>query len=232
MNRRNVLFTLIASLSASLLYAGQASEAQAVEMKASDGMKVTGTLYGTSHTALILCHGRGYLTGADSFAQECRLLQARGLMCLAINFRGYPAKAPPDLPGMELDVLAAFDLLARRGARSIYLLGSSMGGVAVYKALEELKARPRFAGFIILSASYPRVCRRVGGRKLFVVAEDDRALYPKVLATFIEAGSPKQAVVFRKGGHGQALLKTHREELLDLIALLASRPPAKTTNGP
>ena len=230
--KSGAVLALIVLLRSAMLLAGEPAEAQAVEIKTSDGKTIGGKLYGKGETALVLCHGRAYLTGADSLADECRALAARGLACLAISFRGYPADEPPDLPDQELDVLAAFDYLAAQGAKSIYVLGASMGGLATLKALKKLSAKPQFAGIVIISAFYPRVCRGIGGRKLFVVSEDDRGLYPKVLATFVEAGTPKQAVVFETGGHGQELFKSHRDELLDLIALLAARPANQATDEP
>jgi len=201
-------------------WAGEGQAWEAVEMATSDGRTATGKLYGSGETAIVLCHGRMYLKGAGSFSKECEALEERGLMCLALNFRGYPGVQPPDLTGNEFDVVAAFDCAVKRGARRVFLLGSSMGGVAVYKALATLKDKPQFAGFVILSAFYPRVTRGVGGRKLFVVAQDDRGIYPKMLATFVEAGAPKQVIVFPKGGHGQKLFEAYRKELIDLIELL------------
>ena len=202
-----------------LLVAGAlaAQDPTPVRTTASDGRAVTGKLYGQSDTALVLCHGRMYTTGADSFADECRALSAKGVMCLALNFRGYPAERPAMLPGQALDVVAAVDYLAGRGAKRICVLGSSMGGFAALEALGSLSAKPQFHGLIVLSAFDDQACRRATCRKLFVVAQDDRRLWPKVLAMFIKAAAPKNCIVFDTGGHGQQLFKTHRQELLEQI---------------
>ena len=208
---RTVLVVVCAA-GASLAQEGAA--AQLVEMTASDGKAITGKLYGQSDIALVLCHGRRYTTGADSYADECRDLQAKGIMCLALSFRGYPSDSPPMLPGQELDVVAAVDALVERGAKSIYVLGSSMGGFAALDALRNLCAKPQFKGVIVLSAFLSQGRVAAPCRKLFVVAEDDRRLWPKVMAMFIKSAAPKQAVVFKTGGHGQQLFETHRDELM------------------
>jgi len=199
-------------------------EAEPVKISTPDGQIIAGKLYGKAPTALILCHGRAYTDGADSFADEARALQARGLMCLAISFRGYPTTAPRDLPSRELDVVGACDFLVNRGARRIFVLGSSMGGSAALKALKALSAKPQFAGILILSAFDSEAVQGIAAPKLFVVAYDDRRVYAKMMAMFIVAAPPKQAVVFEKGGHGQALLKSHRRDLFDRIAQFTAAP--------
>jgi len=127
------------------------------------------------------------------------------------------------MEGQDLDILAAFDHLAGLGAKRIYVLGSSMGGFAALKALKPLSEKPQFAGIIILSAFSQESIRGIGGRKLFVVAEDDRIL-TNLLRTFIRATGPKHCTVFHRGGHGQALFKTHRDELLEQIRLFVATP--------
>lgn len=222
MRHATALCGLVAVLAASSLCAQETKDGQPVEMKASDGTAITGKLYGKGPTALVLCHGRAYTKGAESFAEEARWLASKGLMCLALSFRGYPGDTPAaTMAGQDLDIVAAFDHVVGLGARRIYVLGSSMGGFATFKALAALGEKPQFAGIIILSAFHPQVTGREPGRKLFVVAEDDRRLYPKVMVTFIKTASPKQAIVFKKGGHGQQLFKTHAKELLEAIRLFA-----------
>ena len=205
---------LVVVCAAGVSLAQEPAPAQLVEMTASDGKAITGKLYGQSETALVLCHGRRYTTGAASFADECRDLQAKGIMCLAISFRGYPSDSPPMLRGQELDVVAAVDALVERGAKNVYVLGSSMGGFAALDALKALSAKPQFRGVVILSAFQSQGRVTASCRKLFVVAEDDRRLWPKVMAMFRKAAAPKQAIVFRTGGHGQQLFETRRDELM------------------
>jgi acetyl esterase/lipase len=213
---------------AASLLAAETDTAERVQMRASDGHALTGKLYGKSETALVLCHGRKYVKGAESFAAECKRLQARGIMCLALNFRGYPSDVPPVLPGQELDVLAAVDCLFERGAKRVCVLGSSMGGFVALKVLKDLQARKPFAGIILLSAFDTRACRDASCRKLFVIAEDDVAHYAQWTSAFREAPEPKQKLVFKDGGHGQEMFKAHGEELTGKICEFVLGKDAKT----
>ena len=196
-----------------------AGEAERVEFEASDGTKLSGLAAGQGETGLLLCHGRGYVTGGKSFEKEYQQFAAQGIACLALNFRGYPAKSPPMPTNLDRDVLAGFQALVERGAKRVVVLGSSMGGFAVLQAIDELSRRPQYAGMVILSAYHPEACRGVPGPKLFFVSEDDGNFYAKTVVTCIKAAAPKQLIVFKIGGHGQTLFKTHRQEVLDRISL-------------
>jgi len=223
MRHAMVLFAAISVLVPATVRAGEATNGTPVAFKASDDTELTGILYGKGTTALVLCHGRAYTKGAASFADEARWLASKGLMVLALNFRGYPADDPTDtFEGQELDVAAAFDHVAKLGAKRIYLLGSSMGGFAALKALPALDTKPQYAGIIVLSAFARLVAGDEPGRKLFVVARNDWQFYPKTMVTLIRIGAPKQAIVFKKGGHGQQLFKSHRKELLEAIRLFVT----------
>jgi len=188
-----------------------------VQLKTSDEKTVQALLFGKGETGLILCHGRRYFAGGETYRDQCEYLQEKGLRCLALSFRGYPSKAPPNLPGREHDIEAAFDHLVKVGARRVYVLGSSMGGFAVLDALELLRKKPQLSGIIIVSAYHPTACRTSKIPKLFVAAEDDQTFYPKVLATHRHASDPKLLITYPKGGHGQMLFKSHGEDLLEKI---------------
>jgi len=223
MKRLAALLTLLVMTPATLPGA-ETNNVGWVQMKASDGHTLTGRLYGKSETALVLCHGRKYVNGAESFAAECKRFQARGIMCLALNFRGYPCDVLPVLPGQGLDVLAAVDYLIERGVKRVCVLGSSMGGTAALKVLKELQARKPFAGIILLSAFDPRACRDAPCRKLFVIAQDDFAYYAQWTSAFREASEPKQQLVLKDGGHGQEMFKARGDELIERISEFVLSP--------
>lgn len=191
---------------------------QPVQIKTADGKTITAKLYGDGKTALILCHGRSYRNGGESFAEQCRHFQQKEIACLAIDFRGYPSESLPDVTGLEQDVIAAFDFLVQRGGERIYILGSSMGGSATLDALRTLDGRKQLAGIIIISAADPEACARARCRKLFIVAENDPAgSFAGVKAMHASASEPKQLVTFEIGGHGQSLFKSRGTEMLNAI---------------
>lgn len=204
--------------SANLLAAEPQPPIERVECKAADGTIITAQLYGEGKTALILCHGRGYKSGGESFAEQCLYFQQKGIASLALNFRGYPAESPPDLSGKELDVIAAFDFLVQRGANRIFVLGSSMGGFASLAALQKLETKPQLAGVIIISAYDAPACTRAQCRKLFLVAETDTSSYQGVKATYASAAEPKTLLAFPDGGHGQSLFRSRGEEMRKAIS--------------
>jgi len=217
----------VPTLLALFLGAAPAGEPRSVEMTTADGKRITGVLYGSGETAVVLCHGQMYLDGAKSFARQCRELSARGLMCLAISFRGYPAARPPDLPGLENDVVAGFDLVVSRGAKRVFVLGSSMGGLAALKAAATLGKREEFAGLIVVSAFDTVAIKSVRAPKLLIVAYDDRRIYTKMMAMLFVAPPPKEAVVFARGGHGQRLFEAHPKHAIEVIHNFIARHAAE-----
>lgn len=187
-------------------------------MKTSDGKQIQGLLFGESTTAIILCHGKGYKTGAKSFQKECEYLEKKKILCLALSFRGYPSDAPQNLRGREKDIIAAFDYLVKeKQAKNIFILGSSMGGFITFSALPLLEKRPEYRGAIILSAYRSKSYKSSSKPKLFIVAKDDKSYYPKVLSAFSKANTPKQMIAYSRGGHGQSLFNSHKEEILEQI---------------
>ena len=92
-----------------------------------------------------------------------------------------------------------------------------MGGFVLLNVLTELEKEEAFAGAIILSAYNPITVRTSTKPKLFFVAKDDRNFYPKVMDCVVKAGTPKQLNAFTKGGHGQSLFNSHREEVFSQI---------------
>ena len=79
-----------------------------VSLRAADGTGLKGLLFGEGETALVLCHGRGYKTGAESFRKEAQFFAEKGVLCLALSFRGYPSVNPTNLKGKEQDKKRAF----------------------------------------------------------------------------------------------------------------------------
>ncbi len=227
MSRRFIGVMMVGAVTALLALSARAEES--ISISAADGKAISGLLYGTGETALILCHGRGYKTGAASFKEQCVYLKSKGMMCLALSFRGYPSESPPTLANRELDILAAVDFLVRRGAKRVFVLGSSMGGFVALKALQRLEEKESFAGLIIVSAYDATACASSSTPKLFIAAEDDKAYYAGVMATFEKAACPKQMIAYRVGGHGQSIFNVHGQASLEQI--LAFTGVANRKNG-
>ena len=81
----------------------------------------------------MLAHGGRF--NKESWEKQARALAAAGFRALAIDFRGYgqsrgPGQADPLSAPLHLDVLAAVRYLRKTGAKSVSVVGGSMGGSA------------------------------------------------------------------------------------------------------
>lgn len=77
--------------------------------------------------------GHGFRKGA--WRGLAAHLQDWGWSAIALNFRGYGASEQGDAASIEQDLLAAIAFARARHAKPLVLLGASMGGAIVLKAL-------------------------------------------------------------------------------------------------
>ena len=120
---------------------GEEDEGRKVAFQAEDGTKLLGRLWGEGEVGVVLAHGFSELTGQDDWLPFSAVLAARGYHVLTFNFRGFCSADGCSGRQMELgnnwlDVVAATRLLEGRGAKRIFLIGGSMGGIAVFRAAE------------------------------------------------------------------------------------------------
>ncbi len=125
------------------LVAGTAAAQETISFPTEDGGVVFADLYGSGTKAVVLAHGGQF--NKQSWAPQALALQAAGFRVLAIDFRGYGKshgpgdKDPMDAP-LEKDVLAAVRYLYQSGAKSVSVVGGSMGGSAAGDA--SIDSRP------------------------------------------------------------------------------------------
>ena len=120
---------------------GEEDEGRKVAFQAEDGTKLRGRLWGEGVVGVVLAHGFSEFTGQDDWLPFPGVLAAQGYHVLTFNFRGFCSADGCSGRRMELgsnwvDVIAATKLLASRGAKRIFLIGGSMGGIAVFRAAE------------------------------------------------------------------------------------------------
>src|SRR3989454_12001167 len=102
-----------------------------VSFPTEDGGVVYADLYGKGERGLVLAHGGRF--NKESWEKQARTLASAGVRVLALDFRGYGKShgpgdsAPMDAP-LHLDVLAAVRYLRKTGAKSVSVVGGSMGG--------------------------------------------------------------------------------------------------------
>ena len=196
---------------------GARQRASQLTFRAEDGVSVSGETYGSGRRAVVLVPG-GHGVG-ETWAVQAERLARAGFLVLAMDYRGRgrAAAAAPDDAKTHLDVIGAVRRLRATGARSVAVVGASWGGWAAGTAAV---AAPGLIDRLVLLAHSPfDHPDRLGGRKLFVVARDDRdgAGRPRLEAIREQhdrAPPPRQLVVLEGAAHAQFLFLTRQSERL------------------
>jgi dienelactone hydrolase len=134
---------------------GEEDQGKKVTFRAEDGTKLLGRVWGEGEVGVVIAHGHSPLTGQDDWLPFPGVLAAQGYHVLTFNFRGFcsddgcsrPLRI--ELGNNWLDVVAATGFLEARGAKRVFLIGGSMGGIAVFRAAET--APEGVAGIVSIS---------------------------------------------------------------------------------
>jgi len=118
---------------AAVLLAGAAEPPERVTFRTQDGGLVYADMYGKGDRGVVLAHGGRF--NKESWALQARTLAKAGFRVLAFDFRGYgqsrgPGQSQPMGAPLHLDVLAAVRCLRKMGAKTVSVVGGSMGGGA------------------------------------------------------------------------------------------------------
>ena len=110
-----------------------------VRFFAADGVELVGRLSGTGDVGVILAHGFSHGTAQEGWLRFVPALVSRGYTVLTFNFRGFCdsegcSERPSQLGKNWRDAMAAVAFMETRGAKKIFLIGASMGGLAVLRA--------------------------------------------------------------------------------------------------
>ncbi len=214
-------FLVAASVAATPAPLPAPAPARTVSFPTSDGGVVFADAYGEGDRAVVLAHGGRF--DKDSWALQARTLAAKGFRVLAIDFRGYgsskgPGAEDPLAAPLHLDVLAAVRYLHRNGAKSVSVVGGSMGGSAAADAA--VRAEPgEIDRLVLLASPGGRDPAKLKGRKLFIVGRDDpgpggKPRLVRIRADFEKAPEPKELVILDGSAHAQYLFATDQGERL------------------
>jgi pimeloyl-ACP methyl ester carboxylesterase len=205
---------------AAIALAGLVMAQTPVSFPAQDGGMVFADLYGSGPLAVVLVHGGRFTKG--SWAAQARALVEAGFRVLAIDLRVYaPARNGVELKqddgGIRFDVLAAVSYLRKKGAKSVSVVGASMGGDAAADALAE-GGPAQIDRLVLLAAGAYGEPEKWKGRKLFIVARDDAngegPRLPRIRAHYERAPEPKELVILDGSAHAQFLFATDQGERL------------------
>jgi pimeloyl-ACP methyl ester carboxylesterase len=200
---------------AALMLTGLTAAPGEVSFPTADGGVIWADLYGTGDRGVVLAHGARF--DKASWGKQAEVLAKAGFRVLAIDFRGYGQsrggdKSAPGSGEKYEDILAAERYLRENGAKTVSVIGASMGGGAAANA--SIHTRPGEIDRLILLAPVPvQEPERLTGPKLFVVSRGD-ALASKVQGQFEKAPEPKELLILDGSAHAQFLFETGQGERL------------------
>lgn len=222
--------TLLA-IFAVLSFAPFAPAQTTVSFPTRDGGIVYADVYGAGSRAIVLAHGGQF--NKESWRPQALVLVQHGYRVLALDFRGYGkshgpgSKDPMDAP-LYLDVLAAVRYLHASGAKSVSVVGGSMGGSAAGDA--SIASRPgEIDRIVMLGAAPDGPADKLKSPALFIVARDDAdgsALrLPDIQKQFLLAPRPKKLVILNGSAHAQFLFATSQGDrvMREILQFLAAK---------
>ena len=205
-------------LLAALLFAGSSAAQKTVSIPTEDGGTVYADLYGKGDRGVVLAHGGRFTK--ESWAPQAKTLVDAGFLVLALDFRGHgkskgPGDSDIDTAPLHLDVLAAVRYLHQAGAKSVSVIGASMGGGAAGDA--SIAARPGEIDRLVFLGSAPNgPADKLKSPSLFIVARDDASgdgpRLPGIQAQYDRAPQPKQLIIVEGSAHAQYLFQTDQGE--------------------
>ena len=201
-----------------LSLAAAAQEKKTVSFPTEDGGIVYADIYGEGDRAVILAHGGQF--NKESWEKQARTLVGAGFQVLALDFRGYgksrgPGASDPEDAPLHFDVLAAVRYLRSTGAKSVSIVGGSMGGDAAGDA--SIASRPGEIDRIVFLGSAPNESAdKLKSASLFIVARDDASgdgpRLPRIRKQYEKAPHPKELIILDGSAHAQFLFQTDQAD--------------------
>lgn len=198
------------------LLTGFAVAQEHVSFPTQDGGLIYADLYGTGGSGVVLADGGRF--NKESWSTQARVLEKAGFRVLAIDFRGYgqskgPGQSDSFSAPLHFDVLAAVRYLRTTGAKTVSIVGGSLGGGAAADA--SIEAQPDEIDRLVLLGATP-TCppEKLKGRKLYIMARDDANAagprLPKLREHYEKAPEPKELIVLDGSAHAQFLFQTEQ----------------------
>lgn len=208
---------------------------QTVSFPTGDGGTIYADVYGKGDRGVVLVHGGQFRK--ESWRPQATELAARGFSVLAIDLRGFgQSRGPGDhevlSAPLRLDVLAAVRYMKAHGAKTVSLVGASMGGSAAGDAAI-VSAPGEINGVVMLGAAPNQPADKLTCRSLFIVARDDAnddgPRLPGIRAQYDKAPQPKQLIVLEGSAHAQFLFQTDQgarvmREILRFVSAPTTTP--------
>lgn len=205
----------------------------AVSFPTEDGGLIFADIYGKSDKAVVLVHGGQF--NKESWAPQAKHFVAAGYEALAIDLRGYgkshgPGDSDPMDAPLHLDVLAAVRYLRSHGAKSVSVVGGSMGGSAAGDAC--ILSKPGEIDRVVMLGAAPNLAAdKLKCPVLYIVARDDANAdgprLPGIRKQFERSPEPKRLIVLEGSAHAQFLFQTNQADrvMKAILGFLAEPRP-------
>lgn len=188
-----------------------------VSFSTSDGGEIHAHLYGNGDRAVVLAHGKVF--DKESWRPLAEQLAKKGLLVLALDFRGYGSSKSGSLAGrIDLDVLGAIDYLESRGVPSISLLGASMGGWAVGSAATQVQPG-RLHKIILLAPAPIEVPQEMKAAGFLYIASAGEGSISRIESQYELSPKPKRFELLAGDAHAQHVFKTDQSQALTEVIL-------------
>jgi pimeloyl-ACP methyl ester carboxylesterase len=218
-------------ITVAVFLAQSAAAQRTVSFPTEDEGVVYADLYGTGARAIVLAHGGQF--NKESWAKQAKILVAAGFQVLAIDFRGYgksrgPGDSDPEDAPLHLDVLAAVRYLRNNGAKSVSIIGGSMGGSAAGDA--SIASQPgEIDRLVFLGAAPNGPADKLKSPSLFIVARDDASSdgprLPGIRKQYEKAPEPKKLIIVDGSAHAQFLFQTDQGDrvMREILSFLSAK---------
>jgi pimeloyl-ACP methyl ester carboxylesterase len=214
-----------------LLVAEAAAAQKTVSFPTEDGGELYADVYGVGDRGVVLAHGGRF--NKESWEKQARTLATAGFRVLALDFRGYgksrgPGQSDPMDAPLHLDVLAAVRYLRKTGAKSVSIVGGSMGGGAAGDA--SIASQPGEIDRVVFLGAAPNLpAEKLKCPSLFIVARDDASgdgpRLPGIHAQYEKAPQPKELIILEGSAHAQYLFQTDQGErvMREILRFLSAK---------
>jgi len=222
---------VLRALLATLLLARFGAAQEHVSFPTEDGGVVHADIYGKGERGVVLAHGGPF--NKESWEKQARTLASAGFRVLALDFRGYgKSHGPGDSDRMDaplhLDVLAAVRHLRKAGAKSVSVVGGSMGAAAAGDA--SIASQPGEINRLVLLGGSPNgPAEKLKSSTLFIVARDDTSgdgpRLTRIQAQYEKAPLPKTLIILDGSAHAQFLFQTDQGErvMREILRFLSAK---------
>src|SRR5580704_2811235 len=226
-----VAIAVVTAFYLALLVAQTAAAQKLVSFPTEDGGVIYADIYGEGVRAVVLAHGGRF--NKESWEKQARTLESAGFRVLALDFRGYgKSRGPGDSEAMDaplhFDVLAAVRYLRKAGAKSVSIVGGSMGGGAAGDA--SILSQPgEIDRIVFLGASPNQPADKLKSASLFIVARDDTSgdgpRLPWIKGQYEKAPQPKELIILEGSAHAQFLFQTDQADrvMREILRFLSAK---------